>query len=534
MRMQITDRRPFPLRSRPCSGIKPGGASSFDEVLAAAERPDAPSAARGRAPQGGWTVPASTPAQILHDPSRAKAFLADYLQREARWYAIARNPATGLTRDGWGIDPASGLPTTPRRHSAASKESLDIGICVKALGGSPEAAALLANGDVAAAREAATKILAKKMDTLEQWVRDYPGYGGFLPWFYNDDDGIKPTPDWDGHCPGLDNGEFAWAMIVAERGLRQAGKTELADRYARYNELLRTNAVRMFYDPDAGRVNGDVRISDPRSPDATYKSLGHMTGEHGVHEGQMLVLYVTLLGRDLPADASRRIWDDIRMKRIEHRDGTTWQAFWGSAHESWAYLFLPYRDMPQFRDLFRIREEIRTQNAAERGYPGLGASTNAPDLRSYISDSGIEGIGTQKVTRNDVFAVYGAFPLLLQFAGQMQGNYGLAWLANMLGDAHMYGPIGGLESGTNDGRQSAMVKTVDGSLPNLLAIMGGLEHETADAMRDLGVYDRFREIMLGEYRETFGKRPLNEPKGFALPPHPVGGGPAGGIGAPHP
>lgn len=475
----------------------------------------------------GWSRPGFTVEEVFHDPQKADAFVQDYLQREAAWFTMARNPRTFLTRDGFQVDAATGTATAVRDYSAPSKESLDIGLCVKALTADPRAAVLVGGGDPAVARTRAASILAGKMDTFEKWHRDYPGYGGFMPWFVNGDNGVEPTDDWMGHCPGLDNGEWAWSMLVAERALRDQGFVDLADRYERYNGILQSSAARMWYDPEVGGVRGDVRIIDPKSADTRYETIGITTGEHGVHEGQMHLLYVTLMSRDaqggraLTDEQVDRVWDGIHMKRVEHEAGTTWQGFWGSPHESWAYLFLPYRDLPEYRDLFRLREVVRSQNAAERGYPGLAASTNAPDLGAYYADCGIEDVGTQPVRHNDVFAVYGAFPMLLEFAGVREKNYGLAWLDNMLRADHMYGPLGGMESGSNDGRKSAMVKTIDGSMPNLLALMGGLERETAEVMRAHGVYDRFTAIVLDQYHGAFGDAPLREPKGFALPPRPV-------------
>ena len=57
-----------------------------------------------------------------------------------------------------------------------------------------------------------------------------------------------------------------------------------------------------------------------------------------------------------------------------------------------------------YRDLFRIREKIRTQNAAARGYPGFSSSINAPgdtptagylgpDAFSYKASDGSAQIG---------------------------------------------------------------------------------------------------------------------------------------------
>lgn len=462
--------------------------------------------------------------QLLNDAAEAASFVKDYLDRESVYFAVARHPMSQLTLDGLRLDPTSGLPVAFRNWSAPSKECLDLGIYVKALGGDRRAQAFLSPADPARAVEKAAHVLQGKLASYREFQEENPGYGGYLPWFMAGDR-LAPTRDWDGEIPGLDNGEWVWSMLLAEKALRKAGQTELADGYRAYNAMLRKNAVPVFYDAQAGKVRADVRVTDPKSADSRYETIHgkpgrmtHLTGEHGVHEGCMLVHYLTLFGEGLPGGAADRIWKGIEMERVEHDRGTTWEAFWGSSHESWAYLFLPFRDDARYADLFRIREKIRTQNAADRGYPGLATSTNDPLGEGYLDGAGIEGIGSQAIRNNHTYAIYGAFPLLMQFAaGPPTGNVALAWLHNMLLAQQMQGPLGGGESGTNDGKAVSNLKTIDGSLPNVLALMGGLEKESAAMLREEGLYDAFRARIGSEYREAFGRRPLREPAGFALP-----------------
>jgi hypothetical protein len=461
-----------------------------------------------------------TTRELLTDESKARAFEDEFLQSEAAYFDACHDPRTGLVYDGLNLDPRTGQAASLRNWSAPSKECLDLGLLIKALQGDVRAVKVVGQGDVAAARAEAVQLLEQKLSAYEEFQRQNPGYAGFLPWYYINQDQTVATPDWEGKIPGLDNGEWMWTMLVAEKSLRDSGFSELAGKYQAYNQQLQDNVTRVFYDPQGVACRGDVRILEPDNPNTGYEALNpgsFMTGEHGVHEGCMLIHYLSLFGKELPAGAVDKIWDDIQMKRVETRHGTTWQGFWGSAHESWAYLFMPFRDHQGYQDLFRIREEIRTQNAVERGYPGLATSTNGP-RGGYLSDAGIEGVGSQPVHSNDTFAVYGAFPLLLQFAQHSgPGNYALAWLHNMLAAPRMQGPLGGGESGTNDGTAFSAMKTTDGTHPSLLGMMGGLERETADLLREKGVYQKFLERIDGEYRETFGSRPLREPNTFAAP-----------------
>ena len=46
------------------------------------------------------------------------------------------------------------------------------------------------------------------MTSYEKFNREYPGFGGFLPWFLNQNAGMRPTDDWQNRVPGLDNGQF--------------------------------------------------------------------------------------------------------------------------------------------------------------------------------------------------------------------------------------------------------------------------------------------------------------------------------------
>ncbi|MBN9414399.1 MAG: hypothetical protein J0I12_03130 [Candidatus Eremiobacteraeota bacterium] len=456
-----------------------------------------------------------TTAEILNDAAKAQSFQDEFLKGEADYFEQCHDPRSGIVYDGLNLDAQTGKVAGVRNWSAPSKECLDLGLCIKALQGDEKAVQVVGRGDAARAKEEALKLLDQKMGAYQEFQRENPRYAGFLPWYFINGGKIEATPDWQGKIPGLDNGEWMWTMLTAEKALKEAGAEQLASKYQAYNQQLMDNVTKVFYDPRGVACRGDVRITE-NGYEALHRGA-FMTGEHGVHEGCMLIHYLTLFGKDLPPGASDKIWDDIKMKRVESKHGTTWQGFWGSAHESWAYLFLPFRDHQGYQNLHRIREEVRVNNAVERGYPGLATSTNGP-RGGYLSDCGIEGIGTQPVKSNDTFAVYGCFPLLLEFSQKVgPGNFGLAWLHNMLTAPRMQGPLGGGESGSNDGEAFSAMKTTDGTHPSLLGMMGGLEKETAAVMREKGVYDKFMARIDSEYRETFGSRPLKEPKPFVAP-----------------
>ena len=145
--------------------------------------------------------------------------------------------------------------------------------------------------------------------------------------------------------------------------------------------------------------------------------------------------------------------------------------------------------MPHYRDLFRIREKIRTNNAASRNYPGLAASAGLPGRDGYMSSAGIEDVGSQKIENNHTYAVYGVFPLLLQTwetDDPHVKNAGLVWLLNSITPPGMYGPLGGGEAGNNDGTAVSYVKTIDGTFPNIIALCGGLGTRTGEMLEKTG------------------------------------------------
>lgn len=447
--------------------------------------------------------------------SKSAAFLDEYLAHEAKFFAAARHPESGLTYDGWNLNPKTGQPESARKFSAASKECLDLGVCVKALYGDPLIAKVVSPKDPKKAPDIAAEILAKKLSSFQKYQEEYPGFGGQVTWFHSGQS-MKPVEAWKNAIPTLDMGEMAWALLLAEKALKDTGRAELAEGYKTYNDQLQSKAFEMLYEPKSGGVRGHIHISDPKSPNATYSGDGIMTGEHGVHEGQMIVSYMTLFG-GLDEPARDRIWDGIEMKRVEHESGTTWQGFWGSPHEEWAHLFLPYHDVEGFKDLFRIREKIRAQNAVDRGYPGFAASAHHPTEDKYMSAAGVEGINSQPLEFQHTYTPYGAFPMLLQFAGELSGNVGLAWLHNMLMGPKLQGPMGAGESGDNQGEGAAAVKTIDVSFTNLLALSGGLQKETAAMLRERGKYEQFVARMTSEFKEAFGTAPLREQTDFAYP-----------------
>lgn len=453
----------------------------------------------------------------LGTPELARDFLRRYVAAEAPFFAAARHPESGLTYDGWDLDPKTGEPLKPRKFSAASKECLDLALCVKGLYADPWISLVISPQEPEKAPEVAAEILARKLASYQAYEKDFPGFRGYFTWFKSGEK-AEPMGGWSRALPTLDLGEMLWALLLVEKGLRDNGFSELAVGYAAYNERLRSQSRSLLWHSQKRGVRGRVQVSDPKDPESTFAGDGITTGEHGVHEGQMIVLYATLFG-DLTPQERDEVWDGIRMVRVEHRYGTTWQGFWGSAHEEWAYLFLPYFELPEWRKLFSNRQKIRTKNAAERGYRGLAASAHHPRGEGYMSALGIEGVGSQPLEFQEYYTPYGCFPVMLDFAQRSGPNPGLAWLHSSLEPEGMQGPFGAGESADHGGMCWAPVKTIDASFTTLLALSGGLQRQTAELLREKGVYEQFLSRMRGEYQEAFGEKPLREAMEYGWPPH---------------
>ena len=93
---------------------------------------------------------------------------------------------------------------------------------------------LLANNTRAVIRAHILDMCRRKLATFERFNAQYPGFGGFLPWFHTDaaTGGLAPQPPhWVDAVPSLDNGEMLWTMLALVHALRTTGEMQLADGY---------------------------------------------------------------------------------------------------------------------------------------------------------------------------------------------------------------------------------------------------------------------------------------------------------------
>jgi hypothetical protein len=458
-------------------------------------------------------VPPATSPLTLEAPTRAGArrYVDQFLDREAPFFTATRDARTGLVFDGVNLDRTTGAIASYRRFSAPSKECLDLAVLARIVQGDPLARRLASSAE-------AVRILERKIDTYERFDRSYPGYGGFMPWITISENGtVAPAgATWDNRLPALDNGEWLFGLLAVEHTLRRAGHTALADRYARRIAVLRRNVRTVFFDELLRQVRGSVHVSNNRDPNASYRTEGIITGGHGVHESAMMLNFMSLYA-DPPLDPMQNaaVWSMTHMNRVETPYGTTWQGYWGSSHEEWEYAMLPKTDHPGNRQLFRIRQAIRTQDARARGRNGFNASVSPPEGNGYRPDAGIQMIASERVTDYPFYAPYAVFPVLLAEADN-GGLNGIQWLARATGAPSAMTQLGVAESISNDGRTAAPMKTVDGSFLIWLGLMGGTTDIMRSRMRADGVYDRYMRIQRGEYREAFW-RPLRETSAITAP-----------------
>lgn len=265
-------------------------------------------------------------------------YVNELLLKESRFLAagVGVNEVTALTHDGIGIDRGSlQLSGEPRVWSAASKESLHISILAKAILGDINAQRLIAGDDMENATELALDMLDRKMTTYETFDREYPAFGGFLPWFSSEDRGegtkVYPRAEWSDRFPALDNGQLAWSIYLVYNALSKMGFNELAARYeARFSQMA-DNAKTLFFGPAGNSIAGISRFEDADGqPDSSLppEELRYIKDSYLLtdsFEGELMVAFMTLFCPDLSPMKNRRygrinlsIHARIPAQRISH------------------------------------------------------------------------------------------------------------------------------------------------------------------------------------------------------------------------
>jgi hypothetical protein len=467
---------------------------------------------------------------------RAVRFMRRLARRENPFYqpGVGLDARTGMTFDGVNIDFRTGKPVETRNWSAPSKESLHVAMLVKAVAGDRTAQTLFSPSARRPGRGAtqALAILERKIATYERFNRDFPGFGGFLPWYRVSGDRIEPQGKgrngWQTRVPGLDNGQLAWSLYYAANTLKALGHTGLARRYSAHLELMQKNVVRVFYDPGAKKMRAEASLlrGNRRAPQKNVYALNPDNPYYldDPYEGLMLCHFADLFGNwSANPEGRQAIWSTPRRQPASYRvrapgqpklNGkrvTIAKSWVGSSHEDWGELFLPFTDVKLARTLFENAQRVRTLHSATRGIPGLFASTHSPTdgttPTKYVSKLGFIGKSAtlDRAVSQRIIAPYAAFPIALARGGRTTFA---TWLKTMVQAPRMLGPYGMGESCSTDGKGMAPCLTWDGKALPMLAWMGGIRDEVRAHLKRDGLYSQFLRRVEGDLR-LFKGRPIH-------------------------
>jgi len=468
-------------------------------------------------------------------------------------------------------------------YSAPSKENLHIGMLAVVLDDESPVAwnfvidyalSLLPDAERTAERtDAELREIAKteafrQLTTIigeyERWREYCPACGGLINWFWVDDEGIihdQGSGEKVKGVPALDNGQMAWSMVAVHQVLidKAAAFTEsgdgasadlytaLATRYQAQIDAMAGAVGDLFVNEpghqrrSASRVNVKKKDAEVGTNQMTVKQKGMLRDPF---EGELMIMFETLMGvgvEDSPT-ANKKLWKKVKKgvlrKEFKGPDGClpagvgsiTAESGWRfSAHEQWKYLVMPYTDVEIVDRLFKNNERARSWDAHCRKLPGLLAAAYRPphyDSASgepvYMDTFGIPALSygfTEPAVEDRVVTPYGAFPLIMASRG-----LGLAWHRSMLAHNKMQSPYGSMESFETNPvgeERPALMLTWDTKVTTDLAMVGGTTSIIRRALIRLGLYDKFKQILIHQM-DGFGE--INgEDAGFApAPPVPKG------------
>jgi len=481
-----------------------------------------------------------------YNPQTRADFLANVMYVESRFLggaAVAFDPDTGMTYDGFGLDYNTGdvQHGTLRTFSAPSKEALHLSLLALALQPIEDVPTEIATAlPLLYSTDEALDILEKKVSSMEDFDARFPGFGGYIPWFCSrgiNDAGVcksttdpgtsrmMPLPGWERSLPGLDNGQLAFGVAsvvhVLERRAAQEGSSgrfaQMARRWNGRLERMKASVVNLFYD-GAGLVRMISQLDNITVDVARNASNAH-NQNHMVlwdaFEGEMVVIFMDIFGNwsKYPnnGEEEKKLMWKIKAEHVEPVVYTAadkskmvlQKGFWFSAHEQWKTLQLPYMDIPLVRHLFTNGEFARLENSLQQQLPGLMASVNAPhgvqcDAHPYCSAVGIQALAEQPIFTETVLTPYAAFPSIL-----VDSAAGLAWYNHMLAMPRVQTPVGSIESFTNTGKAVAPMATWDAKATTVVAMLGGTGHLLRTYMEEHGVYGVFEDRVKSMYEPIF-------------------------------
>lgn len=372
-------------------------------------------------------------------------------------------------------------------------------------------------------RAEALRVLRLKMDGYERFNQTYPGFGCFTPWvgFDTAKGEFHPLDSWSHKVPGLDNGEWFWALYAVAEALHQAGEHDLAARYDSYVACQKKFVKMIFYHGDGG-VSDVVTIDDPKA-EPYAGNYHHIEGYlDDPYEGETMTQMLYLFSEWETDEERELLWSRKRpkLRSVQYKapDGeaiTVQEGYWFSSHEQWKVLLMPYftKSLQLVKNLFYNAEVVRTMHSNVMGLPGLLASINdvtdgSQDIPVYISAAGVQPVASQRVDRTDVMTPYGSYAIMMHNL-----TAGLCWYNNMLRGPRMQSAFGSTEGINANGTEISPLTTWDSKITTVLAMLGGVGPIVEQALRHEkdaqfgSSFHRFTYVVQREHAAVFGSDP---------------------------
>jgi len=421
---------------------------------------------------------------------------------------VGFNLASGITYDGHPLNFTTGeLYDTPHLFSASSKECIQVAILAHIINQNPLAQLLISN-DSSVARETAIKILTNKITSYEKFNKNYPGFGGHIPWVSVNDTGMWLLSGWTDRTPALDNGELIWSMVALIEALKNQTLTDLANRYQNYLDIMTKNAAMIFYAGE-GRIRDVAKINDiyAQPYPENYGDVGK--GDlNDPYEGELFAFWLVEFGGLNQTDIDL-IWKNhlpniVNVEYVTTLGNVTVERGWEySSHEKWKFLMMPYQDVDLMKRLYANGEKVRTWDSYTNRFPGMFAAINDVSTNETIPGyigCGIPSIATAKDTRRDVITGYGIYPLFLI---ENQKLNALLWYDNYLKAPKMQNQFGATEAININGTMISSLTTWDSKMTTVLAMLGGVVDLNRKFMQETGVYDSFLATVQSLWGQKF-------------------------------
>ena len=260
------------------------------------------------------------------DADKVDSYLSNVMKAESRFaqFGVSIDPLTGYTYDGHPLTYADGsLYGTPHLFSAPSKESIHVAVLALAVSGNKHAL------EFTGGMEGAISMLELKMKGYLAFNSSYPAFGCFTPWVgFNLTRGtFDPIDSWSNpyKVPGLDNGEWFWALYGVAVALQHTGAyPQLTNQYWDFVQCQKDNAKNIFYRGN-GEVSAVVYIQNPFDASQLTNTSNYVHADgylNDPYEGETMTLLLYLYSL---SDSSDRqlLWTKKRglFKSVDYTTG---------------------------------------------------------------------------------------------------------------------------------------------------------------------------------------------------------------------